>query len=748
MGEKQLVMPGVTVLENLINMNELTGWATIRGEGIDGISGGGNAIPQIVTNLEELKTLAKGNTPRVIVVSGNIACGDDPIDLGSNKTIVGINKYATIRGGINLEGVCNVIVSNLNCRGSWPDSGPVDCIAARYSHHLWFNHLNIWNADDGNMDLTRGSDYITVSWCKFWYSDIAHKHRLCNLVGSGTDHEDTDIGKLKVTYHHNWFANLVDQRMPRILYGKGHVYNNYYTSVGNTYCIGVGCYASVLIENNYFKDVNNPHQFMYTDTFPAHITTRKNIYDNTKGNKDNGLGGEECGYVRPFVQPPYEYDLDDALKILKIVPENAGPQGEQRNILNYSKIGKVLVDYIPKVSQISICDTLGMKDNLITYDDEIDTYLYHGQNIDGSNASFEILNPFREMNFYETPYSPGYPDWKKGVTITYDVKLPIDAIDAAILNFNLINNRQINCFDKVKYEFCKAYSSKDDDYSLGDVEIYLDINGKEYTVLRGHGSKVQYNPDYPMSGCYSLDEINGNILVYPKGTNVNNKENWTYVKYIGSGLYEDYGKRFDEVGGKNSKISEANISGSLSIYASGTVGFRQDNLTGLQLNPNLDDYGYVTPIQVYNKFCYWGNGGIHTLSDSPKLTPTMEKKNQWHFVVVVIQNDWIQFYMDGKEIDKDYLNWRNRKVERKYVAGRTFNLGNRKKESSVDTNINSMTLLDFISNKDTKLTVGGTGSGAVKLGQYEIGTPNGVQVKNITFYNEPIGYKYIKKMEY
>lgn len=716
MEKEQLVTNGELVLETnieqLIDMSELTGWATMSGEGIAGITGGGNAIPQFVTNFEELKTLAKGNTPRVIVVYGTITCEKAAIDIGSNKTIVGFNKYATIHGGMELKSVCNVIICNLNCHGMWPEAGPVDCIAARDSHHLWFHHLNIWDADDGNMDITMGSDFITVSWCKFWYSDISHRHRLCSLVSSGADHEDTDIGKLKVTYHHNWFADLVDQRMPRILYGKGHVYNNYYTSVNNTYCIGVGCFASVLIESNYFKNVNNPHQFIYTYAFPAYITAKKNVYDNTKGHRDIGLGGEECGYVLPFTKPPYEYDLDDTLQIAKIVTEGAGPHGEQDGML---------------------------KGNGITYDRESNTYSYHGQNSDGSNASFEIQNPFREMNFDERPtFYNGYPEWKKGVTITYYVKLPLDATDAAVLNFNLESNRQINCLDKVKYNFCKAYNSNDSQYSLGKVKIYFDINDKQYTVLEGQGSKVQYNPNYPTSGCYALDKMQGNILVYPKGANRNNELNWTYIKYIGPGFYEAYGKRFDEVGGHNSKISEANISGSLSIYASGAVGFRQDNLKGIQLNPNMEDYGHVTPIQVYNQFYYWGNAGTHTLQGSSKIVPTMEKREQWHFVVIVIQNDWIQFFMDGKEISMEYLNWWGKTVPYKYVAGRSFNLGyGMKKGYMTNTPIaedsNSMTLLEFISNKDTKLTVGGIGAGAVKLGQHEIGTPDGVQVRNITF---------------
>lgn len=169
-----------------------------------------------------------------------------------------------------------------------------------------------------------GSDYITVSWCKLSYTDDAndgvipdHDHRLSCLIGSGAgDHDDTDMGKLRVSYHHNWFADNLDQRMPRVMYGRAHIYNNYYTCEGNTYCIGVDSYSSALIENNYFKNVNSPHKFMYpTNALPASITARGNEYDNSKGSKDDGQKKSDNEVVE-FDSTVYDYKLNDALSIL------------------------------------------------------------------------------------------------------------------------------------------------------------------------------------------------------------------------------------------------------------------------------------------------------------------------------------------------------------------------------------------------------------------------------------------------
>lgn len=303
----------------------LQGWADVEAGGLTTTTGGGDATPQVITTLEELEEYGGDATPRVLVISGTITTGSYAVDIASNKTLLGEDENATIHGGINIrEGTSNVIVRNLNFHGFWPDPGPDDTIAARGAHHLWFDHLNVWDAGDGMLDLTQGSDHLTVSWSKFWYTDTSHDHRLASLVGSDAspDQDATDKGKLNATYHHNWFAEAVDQRMPRMLFGQGHVFNNYYTSADNTYAVGVGALASVLIENNYFKDVNSPHQFMYVR--PSYITAEGNIYDNTSGARDTGAGGEGGG-VTPFTDPPYDYTLYDAESLPDTVTSCAGP---------------------------------------------------------------------------------------------------------------------------------------------------------------------------------------------------------------------------------------------------------------------------------------------------------------------------------------------------------------------------------------------------------------------------------------
>lgn len=301
--------------------DRLYGWASVSGSGLGTTTGGGSASPQTITSLADLRKYANDSTPRVLRLSGTFTTGSSPIEVGSNKTLIGVDGGATIRGGINIDGDNNIIVRNLNIQGNGKNSTPVDTVAARNAHHLWFDHLNLWDASDGLLDLTRGSDFMTVSWVKLWYTDSSNSHRLASLVGNGSGASDTDRGKNNATFHHNWFAELVDQRGPRILFGKGHVYNSYYSSAGNAYSIGTGSEASVLIENNYFKNVHDPHRFQ--DGNPTYITARGNVYDNTSGKRDTGAQGSG---VTPFTNPPYAYTLDSANDVPDLVTRCAGPK--------------------------------------------------------------------------------------------------------------------------------------------------------------------------------------------------------------------------------------------------------------------------------------------------------------------------------------------------------------------------------------------------------------------------------------
>jgi pectate lyase len=72
------------------------------------------------------------------------------------------------------------------------------------------------------------------------------------LIGS-TDTPGVDVGKLRVTLHHNRFADVL-QRAPRVRFGQVDVYNNLFIATDErySYSLGVGVESSIYAQNNFF----------------------------------------------------------------------------------------------------------------------------------------------------------------------------------------------------------------------------------------------------------------------------------------------------------------------------------------------------------------------------------------------------------------------------------------------------------------------------------------------------------------
>jgi pectate lyase len=274
------------------------GWASVADLGVESTTGGGDTEPVDVTDMNTLKALAQGAVARVLYLRGHFA---GRLDVGSNKTIIGIGG-SSLHGTIHFDGVANVIMRNLvvvgdNCPGDVECRSGQDVInVVGASHHLWFDHMDISDGSDGNLDITQASDYVTISWTKFWYSGRERGHRFSNLIGA-SDNSPEDVGHLKVTFHHNWWTENVDQRMPRTRYGLIHVFNNFYTPTDNLYCVNAGMGATLLVENNVFRGSSDPLDVTST----GNLLSVGNVFENTMGEmEETGVGFE----------PPYAYELD------------------------------------------------------------------------------------------------------------------------------------------------------------------------------------------------------------------------------------------------------------------------------------------------------------------------------------------------------------------------------------------------------------------------------------------------------
>jgi pectate lyase len=225
---------------------------------------------------------------------------------GSNTTIVGLGKTAKFLGiWLDIRGTAgqansrtNIIVRNItfedtyDCFPQWaPTDGALgswnslyDSISLRDSNNVWIDHNTfhdnataddtlplvfgvLFQVHDGLLDITNASDLVTVSWNRF------RNHDKLMLIGS-SDNAPADVGKLRVTLHHNLFDTL-GQRGPRVRFGQVHVYNNYYkvTNPGNyQYSWGVGIQSKIYAENNFFCTDTGTEEFVT----PARFITRLN----------------------------------------------------------------------------------------------------------------------------------------------------------------------------------------------------------------------------------------------------------------------------------------------------------------------------------------------------------------------------------------------------------------------------------------------------------------------------------------
>ena len=155
------------------------------------------------------------------------------------------------RSGILTVRQENIIIRNITFVGPGSiDVGGSDLLSFNGAKHCWVDHCAFSDGMDGNFDITQSSDFNTVSWCTFSYTERSYMHQNTNLIGY-SDREPT--GFLNTTFAFNWWGQGCVQRMPMIRVGKIHMLNNYFscTTAGN--CINPRKNSEVLIEGNYFE---------------------------------------------------------------------------------------------------------------------------------------------------------------------------------------------------------------------------------------------------------------------------------------------------------------------------------------------------------------------------------------------------------------------------------------------------------------------------------------------------------------
>ncbi|KAM7189603.1 Pectin lyase fold/virulence factor [Rhypophila sp. PSN 637] len=285
------------------------GYATLNG-GTSGGSGGNatttvSTLPQFTAAVNE-----KNNASLVVIVNGTIR-GDTKVRIGSNKTIIGLPGAELVGVGLHFRNQKNLIIRNL--KSSFVTSKNGDGLTIEKSTNVWVDHCEFHSTlssdkdyYDGLLDVTHGSDFITISNTYF------HDHWKTSLVGHSDRANADDTGHLRVTYANNHWENC-NSRGPSVRFGTVHIFNSFYENMHSAINTRMG--AQVLIESNVFKNVSVPITSQDSSSV-GYATLRDN-------DLDGGVNKAPAGKITSTLIP-YNYTLLGSGKVVGSVRPAAG----------------------------------------------------------------------------------------------------------------------------------------------------------------------------------------------------------------------------------------------------------------------------------------------------------------------------------------------------------------------------------------------------------------------------------------
>lgn len=148
----------------------------------------------------------------------------------------------------------NIILRNITFVGPGAiDVGGSDLLTiTHHSRNIWVDHCEMIDGMDGCLDINGYADFVTISWCRFRYTDRTYIHANTSLVGSSDREMFNGVDNLNVTYAYCHWDEGCDQRMPMVRFGTVHVLNNFYTCQGNVAAVNPRHLSEVLVEGCYF----------------------------------------------------------------------------------------------------------------------------------------------------------------------------------------------------------------------------------------------------------------------------------------------------------------------------------------------------------------------------------------------------------------------------------------------------------------------------------------------------------------
>ncbi|PWY75060.1 pectin lyase-like protein [Aspergillus heteromorphus CBS 117.55] len=298
-----LAAPTATLAKRASVNDAAFGYASLNG----GTTGGSGGTTTTVSSYAAFTSAVSGDDAKVVYIDGTIKEAADQVKVGSNTSIIGKDSTAILEGfGLLVKEKENVIIRNVGVSKVLADNG--DAIGVQYSTNVWIDHCDV-SSDrdhdkdyyDGLIDITHGSDYVTVS------NTFIHDHWKASLIGHSDSNGDEDTGHLTVTYANNYWQNI-NSRGPSFRFGTGHMYNSYYLDVSDGINARDG--AQLLVESNQFVDSKKP---LYS-TDDGYAVSNDNDFGDAENNAEEGS----------LTSVPYEYTLLGSDKVEAAVVGTAG----------------------------------------------------------------------------------------------------------------------------------------------------------------------------------------------------------------------------------------------------------------------------------------------------------------------------------------------------------------------------------------------------------------------------------------
>lgn len=262
---------------------------------------------------QELEKALSLQYPAVIKISRDIlfkkairvkGISDKTIESDCGASLVCLEKD---RGILAIHGGKNIVIRNLKFVGGGSSGNEgEDNLSLSNCKYVWIDHCEFSDGADGNLDCNKGSDFLSITFCRFFYQNSGN-HSFSNLWGSSNSEIESE-GRLRTTFAFcRWEEGCVE-RMPRARFGKIHIANCLYDSKSAKYCIGAHFKSKILCQNSVFSNIKKPSR-----TAEDGLLCFENcLFENTPNVKfsDKNFWTADYDFIPPDVKRTKEIVLD------------------------------------------------------------------------------------------------------------------------------------------------------------------------------------------------------------------------------------------------------------------------------------------------------------------------------------------------------------------------------------------------------------------------------------------------------